>query len=168
MGSRGAQRSFNRSRTAIRTFQYLGSRGAQHFAIYNRILSDAVSILGLARSPTSSFCCAAGLSYKFQYLGSRGAQRQHILTKCLQNLLFQYLGSRGAQLHIIIDQKMSKGFNTWAREEPNLSYRPVEFFPFTRFQYLGSRGAQQPLISSRPVKQQFQYLGSRGAQRRML
>ena len=76
------------------------------------------------------------------------------------------------------------GFNTWAREEPNLTRASIpetvdvsilglarsptkaatSSFWRIAFQYLGSRGAQpSSSAASRPFRT-FQYLGSRGAQ----
>ena len=77
-----------------------------------------VSILGLARSPTSAKTTEI-LRTLFQYLGSRGAQRR-LLLKNRKDGLFQYLGSRGAQLKIALQIANVRSFNTWAREEPNV------------------------------------------------
>ena len=119
-------------------FQYLGSRGAQLPALRRILLSTGfntwareepnsdprrggykrnVSILGLARSPT---CLQAELpsTFKFQYLGSRGAQPSAAPCSATHN-----------------------GFNTWAREEPNVALISANSFDGV-FQYLGSRGAQ--------------------------
>ena len=131
--------------------------------------SDIVSILGLARSPTSS-TLHFGQCVVFQYLGSRGAQ-QIVTSNHPVITTFQYLGSRGAQLVCFVkifpcisvsilglarsptcrDRICRKGnerFNTWAREEPNPSFLIYSYY-FWKFQYLGSRGAQRcslPLV----------------------
>ena len=85
--------------------------------IYASVCSGVVSILGLARSPTRT--------------------RGHGLT----GMTFQYLGSRGAQLDDPPMLTRMLGFNTWAREEPNVANVPATSMELS-FQYLGSRGAQ--------------------------
>ena len=94
LGSRGAQHNLIYNEWFRDEFQYLGSRGAQRYEW--EILGDweKVSILGLARSPTSRADVTHPLW--FQYLGSRGAQRRGRMTAVIF-FRFQYLGSRGAQ-----------------------------------------------------------------------
>ena len=142
-------------------FQYLGSRGAQHsrdsllatgkrFNTWAReepnpshhltIKNEIVSILGLARSPTRSWALRV-MHEAFQYLGSRGAQRY---------------GSRSYF-------KNRDGFNTWAREEPNLT-SSLACCPLALVSILGL--ARSPTATRRfpSPPAPFQYLGSRGAQ----
>ena len=71
---------------------------------------DQVSILGLARSPTFALNSVVHFLHQFQYLGSRGAQ-QGITTKNVSG----------------------NGFNTWAREEPNLSVLAAHGLRCSRF-----------------------------------
>ena len=120
LGSRGAQLKRPGNDITDCKFQYLGSRGAQLFM--SAITSDffsfntwareepngnppheapygAVSILGLARSPTRTIILMDGDSFLFQYLGSRGAQPSLLDASCT-----------------------NASFNTWAREEPNLHH----------------------------------------------
>ena len=163
LGSRGAQHFGFQLRYSTTWFQYLGSRGAQLVASVSlslpsigfntwareepnecrsgkNELDDAVSILGLARSPTFivpeklafSIVSILGLARSptrmlwqlytdtpFQYLGSRGAQLADPLARC-NPFRFQYLGSRGAQPFANFFLILSMWcFNTWAREEPN-------------------------------------------------
>ena len=81
---------------------------------------------------------------QFQYLGSRGAQHVAIDRGIDPIAVFQYLGSRGAQLRQSIPVFQHDGFNTWAREEPNVLMGLLAT-DGTVFQYLGSRGAQRLL-----------------------
>ena len=140
LGSRGAQQLSCMYKTGQTPFQYLGSRGAQRethethetFSSFNtwareepndrcQTSSDcgsAVSILGLARSPTGPFW-GQGRHEVFQYLGSRGAQPFHF------HDFFRFpnvsiLGLARSPTQTKLDGLITIGcFNTWAREEPN-------------------------------------------------
>ena len=146
-----------------KVFQYLGSRGAQRWA-----------------------ATKADINALFQYLGSRGAQHA---TSSRTGLLeqFQYLGSRGAQPDPDRRRLLLRlGFNTWAREEPNLrgvlhtrEKADVSILGLARsptgqvhgpgdshrVSILGLARSPTPIITQCSTKDLwFQYLGSRGAQ----
>ena len=121
-----------------------------------------VSILGLARSPTSTFFAVSGAT-RVSILGLARSPTVNRLFQLCQLLRFQYLGSRGAQPIAYLPVDTGKRFNTWAREEPNIPHRRMRAFG-KAFQYLGSRGAQLIVQVFENNSRMFQYLGSRGAQ----
>ena len=125
-------------------FQYLGSRGAQLPPFCHAPLSQQVSILGLARSPTPCFgtclVCTSGFNTWAREEPNRTVVNPSGLSTSfntwareepnetrsrLKNGLtrFQYLGSRGAQLGLQKRRETVGRFNTWAREEPNATRR---------------------------------------------
>ena len=183
LGSRGAQLKRPGNDITDCKFQYLGSRGAQLFM--SAITSDffsfntwareepngnppheapygAVSILGLARSPTRTIILMDGDSFLFQYLGSRGAQPSLLDASCT-NASFNTWAREEPNLRQSIPVFQHDGFNTWAREEPNTVLFSLHHSIYL-FQYLGSRGAQPAYFLSLLRDSSFQYLGSRGAQ----
>ena len=121
-------------------FQYLGSRGAQ---------------LELARTPT--------LFRWFQYLGSRGAQ----LRQCFKNTANHKVSILGLARSPTPARRCGvrrpAGFNTWAREEPNVPLIEA-VLPLERFNTWAREEPNISLSTTVSCRMRFQYLGSRGAQ----
>ena len=104
-----------------RTFQYLGSRGAQPDTPTILTCTTLVSILGLARSPTGAACMRPRHS-RFQYLGSRGAQPSlHRSATPMADVSILGL-ARSPTCQVPPTSYSTSCFNTWAREEPNCMY----------------------------------------------
>ena len=138
-------------------FQYLA------FVILKRD-ALAVSILGLARSPTKSPCFFLSLNL-FQYLGSRGAQHEDISGNASATG-FNTWAREEPNLSGRAGSRINQGFNTWAREEPNPCphLMPPAPFPVSILGLARSPTGRRCRCPAPPVR--FQYLGSRGAQPR--
>ena len=150
-------------RLKTRLFQSTGSRGARpgKRPLFRTIA--AVSIHGLAWSPTAAGT-AGGTGAGFQSTGSRGARLSGPFFHAA-HWLFQSTGSRGARLFDQILEIAVPCFNPRARVEPDrktarFQYRPKRFNP---------RARVEPDYCSRtapPRRNMFQSTGSRGARPR--